>query len=434
MMGRLRTLTGVMIVFLLFNTFNATHAQASDSPLLDLLSRVPTDVQGDIDYVDLAAIEQAYPPARMPEDWEAFSTRSSAPIDQRFPIDVWESVFSASENPLSRLIYYGDDMPAQVGYDLFQIDRALVAGALPTYQTIHLQGSFDTDAVGAALTGRELSAQSTVGEFELWCRNDGCDQSNQADSLASQAEVFGGERGQRWARLVSPGLIIGSSNHDTLEQVADIVNGDEPGVGDALAVQALVTSVSDQGVLLQAFLPGSVFWTISSLIPFNPDIFQTEDRQADIRELLDAGYETLPIFRLTMFSSLVTETEQIAQLAFLYTTADDAEIAARVIPARLQSWRSDFYNQQVSVILERLRISRIDTEVVKIGDYYVMRLSLATPKATPEQIVEFGNSLVDPETTRPGSLFGFIMNQYRTSDLGWLNLNPREALEDYAGG
>ncbi len=426
-MKRTLTLICVLILFGVVNNGSYTAAQVSNTPLMELLALVPFELEGELRYMDFSAIEQAYPPARMPANWSEYESLTPDTAAQQFPLDVWNSVFLASGGPFTDVLYRGEDIPGAMGIDWFQTRRALLASFAPQ-QTIYLQGAFDVEAIHVALTARGYALDSTAQGFELWCGADGCEHSHVADpSRIEHADIFGGGTGQQWARLIAPDMLVGSSQPQSMQRVVDISAGEALSLADHDAVQAAVAALRDQGVLLQALIPNVRFQESLSFPPFDP-LTTPNERRAEARALLDAGYETLPPYETMMFASLVTETEQISQVILVYGEAADAEISTRIIPTRLASYRSSIYQQPLTRILEQMRVSRIEADLMKVGDYAVVRLTFATPKATAEEIIAFGATLHNPDVTQPGTLYNVLLRFYQSLDLDWLSTATREEL------
>ncbi len=430
-MKRILTAICMLTVLFLLNRVSFAASPPPDVPLFQLLAFVPIHLDGDLVYVDFAAIEQAYPPAHMPEDWNEYAALTPDTAEQQLPLDVWNRVFLASGTPFTDAFSRGEGMPAAMGIDWFQTRRALLAGANPG-QIIYLQGDFDIEAVRAALTERSFALDSTVEDLELWCGADGCEHSHEPNlDRIEQGDIFGGSLGQEWARLISSDLLIGTNVFESAEQIVSVLAGETRNLADYDPVRAAVAALSDQGVVLQAVIPGAALQRQFDYPPISPSMTR-EQALAEINALLDAGYETLPPFEIMMFASIVSETEQILQVAFVYSTADEAEAAARIIPARLESYRSYDSRQPIARTLEQMRVSRIDTEIVTTEIYPVVRLTLATPKATAEEIVALGPSLHRPDVATPGALFNFLQRLYYRQELSWLSTTTREQLIELA--
>ncbi len=141
----------IFALALLLSTTLLIVAQDDPVPLLDALALVPDEPHGELYFVDFAAIEQAYPAAQRPANWAAFESGDN------LSAAVWRRVFMTYMLPGLEYFRFAVDMPAAMGADFFQIDRALV-DAVPPHTVMYLFGDFDPAAIGAALYRTRLHA------------------------------------------------------------------------------------------------------------------------------------------------------------------------------------------------------------------------------------------------------------------------------------
>jgi hypothetical protein len=336
-------------------------------------------------------------------------------------------------NPLVNELLNGDSMPAATGVDFFQIDRTLLYTST-TNEVYYFQGGFDIDAMQSALRARSFASKAAGRGFALWCGAVGCENANVADMLQNTpGDPFGGEFGRQWARLLTPNLLIGANEFTDLQLIVDTITGEQSSLATG-PDRAAITAVSDQGVLLRAYIAPDYF--INSLsVPGHGLIdlgILYGNPAAAFRELLDAGYETLPAYVTLLYADLVSDTEQIAQVVLVYETEGEAQIATDVLATRLETYRSLATHHTLPDMLERFRVEHPVVEIVPAEGYFTVRITFATPKATAEQIVQFGTNgrtSDNPDVTEPGTLYNFI-SQFDME--GWLTTAPREALEALA--
>lgn len=425
----------VALLLTLVSAAALTYGQADDSPLLTLLALAPDRPHGDLYYNDLTAIAEAYPPAQMFADWAEFDALSADTAAAMFPQDIWWRVFMNFNLPFAQYFMLGDEMPVTMGIDFFQIERVLV-DAQPPNQVYYLQGDFDVAAIRTALTERDFALESETERFELWCGADGCENSNRMrmDDI-DPSDLFGGDLGRQWARLVSPDLLIGANQFADLQTVERALRQDSGSLADNSLYQAAANAVGDQGVLLQALILSDMgvlsFSDPATLI--NPRL-TPDELAASYDRMLEAGFETLPRFDLLMLADLVTEAHQVAEVILVYRDEADAETAARLLPERIEVYRSFVANRMLTDVLEDRLIEPVKVDVVPSGAWSVVRLAFATPKATPEEIAQLRLTNLDPpDVTAPGLVYRLFLQSYFARDLGWLTTIPREDLETLAG-
>jgi len=327
---------------------------------------------------------------------------------------------------------YGD-LPESLGIDVFEIDRMAVSGLPPNTVTL-VEGDFDMDAVRAAHTRRGYSLQASDGAVELWCGAVGCENSSRTNAReADPANLFGGDLGRQWGMLFMPGRMIGANQFSDLRIVQAAVTGDTQSLTADPFVRAAALGVSGKGTLLQALLvSGTPLYNFDSP-SLSPRLTLTQ-RPAAIRAMLDAGYETLPVFDLFMLADLVNDTHQIGVVVLVYQTEADAAQAAALLPARIESYVSLFYRRPLLDLWAGYLVDTVEVDVVPVEDQFVVRVLITTPRATAAQIVEgLTPSLDAPDVTQPGMLYRSLMQAYFAQDLGWLSTYTREELEALAG-
>lgn len=409
---------GLLLVLALLLSTTVILAQDDSSPLLDALALVPDDPPGDLYFVDFAAVEQAYPAAQRPANWADFEAGSGAAYE------VWWRTFRNIMLPGLEYFQSAAEMPAAMGIDFFQIDRALVDLAPPQTVT-YLFGDFDPAAIGVALTAREFTQEAVTGDVELWCGSVGCENSAQANIRErNPADFFGGDLGRLWGRLISSRFMIGANMFEDLQGVEQVVNGEQPSLADDALVQAAVTALSDQGTLLQAFIPSETgLAALSDLAAMLPPNLSPEQMRAIVERLLDADFEALPPYKLVLFADVVSETEEIGSVVLVYAQTADAEAAARIIPTRIAAYQSLVTQRGFGDLLAERQVE-VRAEVLPGEFYTAVRLNFAAPKPTAEA----------PGDESPrATMYGVLLRAFAQRDMGWLSTMSREAVEALAG-
>ncbi|MBE2269926.1 MAG: hypothetical protein IAE80_16940 [Anaerolinea sp.] len=427
----------VLFIVILLASSSLTFAQTTDSPLLDLLALVPDAPHGDLFYADFAAIEQAYPAAQAPANWAEYAAWRDSSGEDLLASTVWWRVFSNFNS--EALLYFTeyDRMPEVMGIDVFQIDRVVYDG-FPPQQVYYLAGDFDLAAIQAALTARNFTPEATGTDLELWCGEVGCENSDQMNlQLRDVADIFGGDLGRQWARLISSDLMIGANQFASLQQVEATLAGDQASLAENSLYRAAVGAVADQGVVLQATIlsPDALeqFADPLLLFPFGADAAVLAEAYA---RLLDQDFETLPQYDAVLAADVVNESKQMLQVVLIYTDETDATEAARIVPERIAEYESLANRRPFADLLEDFYVAPVTAEVVPLEGAFAVRVTFATRLATPEEIVQLSPQadLSDlPEVTAPGLLYRIFVRGYATRDLGWLSTASREQIEALAG-
>ncbi len=408
----------IFALALLLSTTSLIVAQDDPVPLLDALALVPDEPHGELYFVDFAAIEQAYPAAQRPANWAAFESGDN------LSAAVWRRVFMTYMLPGLEYFRFAVEMPAAMGADFFQIDRALV-DAVPPHTVMYLFGDFDPAAIGAALTERDFTQEAVSGEVELWCGSVGCENSEQANVRErNPADFFGGDLGRLWGRLIAPEFMIGANMFADLQSVEQVVTGEREHLAENPLYQSAVAALSDQGTLLQAFIPSDEgLASFSDVGAMLSPMVSPEQRRAIIAAFLEQDFETLPPYKLALFADVVNETEEIGAVVLVYALEADAQEAARVLPERIAAYQSLVTQRSFGeTLVERQVEVRAD---VLPGEFYTtVRLNFAAPKPTAEAIAE--------DAPRP-LVYRLLLNAFAQRDLGWLSILSRADLEALAG-
>lgn len=446
---RLRLLLLLLMIVLLIPAAAAQEG-ADESPILDMLSRVPAtpETRGDLIYFhDYRAIEQAYPGAEFFADVATFADDDNWTLGN----DLWWLIWSLNSTAVATTSYWRslDRMEALLGFDFSNLSQEMTFGTPPA-QGILLRGDFDRNAVVQAHDQRGYTTQMD-NDVVVMCPEAGCDTGNETDfENIEPGNIFGGNLGRNWPIWVDEPFVFGSSAFPLVDQVRRTQGGavlPVASLGADERYQAAVEAVMQQGVLMQAIFMDAPLILSQFAEPDDPLLalgfdpsMTMEQREALIRELFADGvgetYQTLPRFSLMMMADVASETEQIGVLAFVYDDIEDATTAAEVIPQRIENYISLRARQPMTDILDDRRVEAVETKVLTVGDSNVLLVLFPTQKATIEEIpiiTDFRN-LRDtdrPNVTPPGLIFRLFSDMFVSRDMGWLDLTTRAELERF---
>lgn len=441
MQNTLRFISCLMVLLLMVSVA-AVNAQDTfdQQPLMQMLARVPDTAvsRSDIYFHDRRAIETAYPPAKMPANWAEFELITPDALENPLtallvkPLAVWWQVWQNNNSSLmGRYFNTFGDMPAAVGFDFFTIDQELNYGA-PPQQTLQVMGSFDLDAVRTAFSAQDFTQEDRT-DVELWCGPDGCESGSQVDVRnRNPANPFGGDLGRKWPLLVEDGALTSSPDLTVIDDHIAVTGDNLPSLADAPEYRAAVEAVTADGPLLQAYVVGGEMLNTlagSLALLMNSDL--TPEQLEELKDRLLEDYEPLPAFELMLIADTVTDTEQAARAALVYSDKAAAEQAADMLPERIANYQSLRVNMPFADLLQELGVDNVYVQVVKTAaGKCVVLLTFAIPKATPEQILEFAPGNNQPAgVTAPGLIYNLLVQSAVMRDLGWLSTVPREALE-----
>ncbi|MBE0690359.1 MAG: hypothetical protein IH587_09595, partial [Anaerolineae bacterium] len=177
----------------------AQDSAAGDQPLLDMLALVPDSPEARasiVSYVDYRAVEAARSGAAQPESWADWQATRRADADA---YELWVAAFTgvnSGPNVLLTTLQEAEAWPAILGFDFFDVDRALEYGQPPSLAQI-LYGDFDAGAIVAAYEAASFSAE-TVGDLTLLCGSTGCENGMQINlNNRNPANPFGGMLGRQ---------------------------------------------------------------------------------------------------------------------------------------------------------------------------------------------------------------------------------------------
>ena len=329
-------------------------AQDSPSPLLEMMNAIPDSLENRealISYIDYRAVEAARPGIASYESWSEFLTSEGTLADGLYMAAL--RGISSGPDFMSYIYATGELWRETVGFDFFDIDRALIYGNLPE-QVVVIVGEFDTDAITSALT--TLGYTSDIkGEFNLWCGKAGCENGNEMDlENRNPANIFGGYLGRQQPVIGSDTMLISSSAYSIISLSEDALSGDRYSLGDDPSYIAAVNSINPDNTLIQA-----TFVYFTQILP-NLDITAgVEILEARLEQLND-----LPQYELVLIADTATDTEQVVYVTLVYSTLDDAETATELIPERLATMDSLRVKRPLHEIFEGRGVGEIIARAV----------------------------------------------------------------------
>lgn len=391
-------------------SFGAAQAQeAYESPLLALLATVPDTANNrtQVLFGDRAAIEAAYPPARIPDDFGEFlfaNENNDDPGDDVMPVLLWTRIYMGTgSSTVGRYMSVSEEMPNILGFDYFDVRQELSYGT-PPLQTLHLSGDFDGEAIRAAISA-EGYVQADAPAGELWCPEAGCDAGSRVNFEArNQANLFGGDLGRQFPLFITGTSLLGSPAEDVMREHIAVATDDQPSLADAPDYAAAVEMLTRGGVLMQAvFFPPSV-------LPTTP----TEG-------------EGLPAYTLLAFGDVATSETQEARLVLIYTEQATAAQVAEDLPGRIEETLSLVANISWGEMLESRRVTNIVSEVVMTdAGLPAVVVTFQGERGTPEQILDTTiNDQDEVDFVLPGDTFLLLTNAVYRQDLAWLAIEER---------
>lgn len=438
--GQLTVIVLMVITLLSLSAVGAQEPALDEQPLMQMLARIPNTTlsRTEIYFNDRKAIETAYPSAKMPENFVEFMAMSEAKGQDAdlLPVDLWWRVWRNQASAMSaRYLQLGEETQAVVGFDYFEINQEMTYGQPPA-QTLQITGDFNFNLVRDAFALRGYSRYASE-DVEFWCPEAGCDAGNMQNlPNRNPANPFGGDLGRSQTLLIEDGTLISSPSEIAMQNHLDVSTGDEPSLATLPQYRAVAAAITSEGALMQAyFWDGELLLGMSDLSP--AALFGTSVTQEVIERFYEdmlKDFVELPAYQLMVFADVASETEQMGQVALVYTTEEAAKTAAEVIPDRIANYQSIALRIPFTELLEERGVTKPVINIVEHADRYVVLVSFPTPKASDEELMQFNiTSLEQPETTAPGLIYRLLVDAAMRRDLGWLNTIPRSAIEAIAG-
>ncbi len=301
---------------------------AEQPPLLEMLALAP-DVPEALNaapyapflgYVDYRAIEQARPGVPTFPSWADYEAARAA---RDTDIRLWSvnSVRIQTGQDLYTYLERSQDSAEVVGFDLFDVDRALTFGRPPAQGRI-LQGRYDAPAIEAAHVERGYVAGQNNGVVLLQ-RGDG-EPGNAIDVQGiNLANPFGGEIGRMQPLAVTAEYLLSTPNDTLFDQMVNSYVGYAQSLYTRPELVAAAEAVSiGHGELLQALF-------------YNPAGVGVSP--ADTGNVTDA-YGPLPAYQAAVVADLQDGHDQIALIALVYENEATARAAAAELTDRVAAY------------------------------------------------------------------------------------------------
>lgn len=423
-MRRVTFLFPVFICLLLMLTPAVAQEDGGGTPedLLSALLLTPDipESRSWFSYVDFRGMEYGRFGATRPESLAALDD------DESVGIELWWSALRGIQNgPIELLEYFQmiGNLPETVGMDFVEIEQAVDWGNPPQKGTLFL-GDFDEEAIAAAYINREYSA-SEINGFTVWCNDDvGCEGGAETDLQGRRPEIpFGGALGQRQPLLVLDDGILSSSQYELLETTAGIESRDVRSLGHAAEYQVIVEALDETSVVIQALIMPPDDFLNSSIEVFRR--LEADEREVVYNNLAETALvQPLPAYQLIALVGQASEGAEEVQVMLVYDSAEDAESAAEVIPARIREYESLRNMLPFTELLEE-REASFDTFVYTSEEVdksvLVVTFSGPLPPALP----------INGQFEISGRLYRTFINMIYTLDTGWLStgLPPLEEIE-----
>ncbi len=391
----------------------AAGSPGGTAGLLADLHQVPTAAgDGLVSWVDLRAVADARPGAAHPTAIDEVP----AGLDAQDPaMGLWlaamRGIASGSGDLLRGLLESGADWPAVMGFDPLAIDRDLAFGVPPS-DGIVVAGTFDPDAIAAALGARGFTSQP-AGGHTLWCGSAGCDGMRLDLRNREPADPFGGRLGRQQPLAVSRGDLLSSADEATVRAMLDAGSGAGPSLADDLRWSAAVGALGAEGLLIQAtFVPASQLTLDPATVLLGDP--SAESLDAWLEGLRAAGFRAMPPATLLAIGDAATADEQVVTLALTYPTLEDAQAAAAVLPERLTQMSSVRTLRPWSEVLAERGVTEVTAAAsATASGEGVATLTLRAPLASAEP--------GDPGTpTASSRLYSLFVQAVAARDLGWL--------------
>lgn len=381
----------------------------TESPLLDMLALVPDSpsARGSIlSYVDYRAVESTRPGAAQPKTWAEWNAlQESDDPSARLWMAAFMGVASGPSNMLSYLKQFGS-MPQIVGFDWFDIDRALFYGDPPSTGTI-IAGDFDTNSIISAFEARDFK-ESKLHDLPVLCSEAGCEAGMQQNLTERDlGNPFGGELGRREPLLIAPGYLVDSPDYGQVKAMADAYTGDQDSLADAPDFRAVAAIASANGTLVQIQFMN--FALLSA--PFFSD---NATKIAD-----EAG--VLPLYQLAALAHRVESDEQIAGIILIYGNETNAQDAAVTLQDRMSKYTSMAVQKSLLDLLDERGITLEEPHVVEDEATGKWATIIDFKSPVPGQEPIDGNS--GDQLVQSGLNYRLLINMLYQRDLGWLTPN-----------
>ncbi|MBZ0310356.1 MAG: hypothetical protein K8I82_30120, partial [Anaerolineae bacterium] len=220
-----------------------------------------------------------------------------------------------------------EKMPQILGFDVFDINRALTYGDPPGTGYIY-NGDFDLEAVAAAHLERGYS-QTDYNGIVLWCGSVGCENGFKQNIPARDpANIFGGDLGREFPFALTPNYIYVSGDLTRLQDMMDTQAGTLESQLDIPAYLAAADAATvSESLLIQVQILSPI------QVGYQPNIALPEAYEAYFESV-----GNLPPYELVALVDKQDGTDQLASMILVYDSEDDAKQAAVELTQRLATF------------------------------------------------------------------------------------------------
>lgn len=391
-----------LLLMLVFVLVLPVSAQESDAPLFDLLSWVPDTemVRNEpVRYQDFRAVENAREYLSRPESGAAFL--ASTPT-WRFTMR-W---VGAPDSVRRNFALLAAEMPETVGFDFFDIDQTLTFSQYADLAVVW-SGDFDTEPIGDAHAARGYQP-AEIGGVPAWCGAEGCAArlSMSFDDI-EHGNPFDSMLGRQVPFLTLPETLVSSTSFELLQGIAAAHQDQVASLADSPDYRVLAEALTDasvySGELVSAvMLPSTlVMESLDFDDPASLNLLRGRDaageaEAGELEQLAEEGvpdfvadYGDLPPYLLAAMADRQEGDAQVAVVALVYETADEAQRAAPELASRISAFSNALFTRSNTPLIEDLSgvavESRVYTSETTGYSVAVVDVSYPTPAAEDEQ-------------------------------------------------
>ncbi len=341
---------------------SAQTGNADYDNLIGMLANAPdtTRVRGAqiiADYVDYRALESvagAPQPASV-DDLGALGDREFdawAEAQSRVEFDPLSVANAIPGEALARAVPTASSafrqLPEVMGVDWLEIDRALAIGGSPARAILLGGGAGLTDlgSIAPALEGRGFEIEQ-LGRTLVWHRFN--DREIRTDAIESGSALgnrigdpFGIQQGHAARIAVLPGVLAGSREWSMIDQVAGAAGGTVRSLADDGEIRAAAAAITDasryEGTLVRALFTRREFTAFSvSRNKLGPTA--DDAQRAAFAEVLQGRLPgELPPYRLAVMADRQDGDDEIAIVALVYNSPEEAQAAASAVQSRVAAY------------------------------------------------------------------------------------------------
>lgn len=282
-----------------------------------------------------------------------------------------------------------EDMPELMGFDYFDMDRALVYGAAPYIGTLvhNEDATFSWSHISDALAARGYDPRRSAAGI-AWGK--GGDGMTDLDNIAL-GDPFGGDVGLASRVAVFDSSIVANSTlWGVVLDSADTYTQEVPSLAAVPAYQAVTAALQPvEGELLQAVI-------------LNQLAGQSQQPQA--------GIETLPLYELAAIADIQIAETQVHRVITVHTEADLAEQAAETLPQLIHDFDNGWF--------QTIGFDVMPAEVIPVDDFFVVQMDITAKAPTPQDL--------NDGAFEPAIVFGFWATAIEQGNFYPLALNTAD--------